>query len=416
MSVFKPAAVFVCLFASSVALLGACSKPTVAAAPEVIRPVQSVIVGVGPAAELGAAGGVAGQSGAAYAAEIRPQIESRLGFRVGGKITARLVELGASVRKGQPLMKLDATDLQLAVQASSAQIAAAKASDEVAQANLRRVQELAKQGFVSAGSVDAADGQAKAARATLQAAQASGSVQTNASRYAVLVADAAGVVTALDAEIGQVIAAGTPVIRVSNGAVKDAVFAVPESQLSAVRSLRGQSVAVISHVASGATAVGAANPLERSAVIRDIAAIADPISRSYLVKATLAAAQGAADLPLGATATVVLPPTGAAATNKSALLVPLGAIVESQGKPAVWRVQGGVASKQVVTLGAPQGDAVAVTSGISAGAEIITAGTHTLTEGQKVKSPHTVAVIAPSAAAVAAIATAAAAAPAVSKP
>jgi membrane fusion protein, multidrug efflux system len=339
--------------------LAACSKTEVAAAPEIIRPVQSMIVD-----------GASATGEQSFSAEIRPQVESRLGFRVGGKITARLVELGATVRKGQPLLKLDASDLQLAASAGAAQVAAAKANDDVAQANLKRVQSLAVQGFVSAGNVDAAQGQAKATSAALQAAQAASSVQANASQYAVLVADAAGVVTGLDAEIGQVVAAGTPVLRVSQGASKDAVFNVPENMLGELRNLRGKTVAV---------QLWAQPSAKLTAVVRDVAAIADAASRSYAVKASMT---GGGDIPLGATATVLLPiRTGAA----GAAMVPLSAIIESQGKPAVWVLEAGVVKKRVVQVGAAQGDLVAVV-GLNTGAEIVTAGTHTLREGQKVKS------------------------------
>jgi membrane fusion protein, multidrug efflux system len=345
--------------ALSTVWLAACSKKDLAAAPEVIRPVQSMIVG-----------GASATGEQSFSAEIRPQVESRLGFRVGGKITARLVELGATVRKGQPLLKLDASDLQLAATASAAQVAAAKANDDVAQANLKRVQALAAQGFVSAGSVDAAQGQAKATSAALQAAQAASSVQANATQYAVLVADAAGVVTGLDAEVGQVVAAGTPVVRVSQGNTKDVVFNVPETLLGELRSLRGKAIAV---------QLWAQPTTQFSAIVRDVAAIADATSRSYAVKASMA---GGGDVPLGATATVLLPlRTGAA----GATMAPLSAVIESQGKPAVWVVEAGVVKKRAVQVGRAQGDLITV-AGLAAGTEIVTAGTHTLVEGQKVKS------------------------------
>jgi RND family efflux transporter MFP subunit len=343
-------------------LLSACSKTEVAAAPEVIRPVQSVLVGE--------ANGGAGQS---FPAQILPRVESRLGFRVGGKITARLVELGATVRKGQPLLRLDPVDLQLAAQASAAQVAAAKANDEVAQANLKRVQSLATQGFVSAGGVDAAQGQAKASAAALQAAQAASSASSNASQYAVLVADAAGVVTGLDAEVGQVVAAGTPVVRVSQSASKDVVFSVPESQLGAIRALRGKAIDV---------SIWSQPQLKLSATVRDIAAIADPAGRSYTVKAGLAMTGD--NVPLGATGSVQLANT--AINSVGVLSVPTAAVVESQGKTAVWVVDGGVAKKKIITVSTTTGDSVGVIGGLSRGEEIITAGTHTLVEGQKVKS------------------------------
>ncbi len=136
-----------------------------------------------------------------------------------------------------------------------------------------------------------------------------------------------------------------------------------------------------------------------TAVVRDVAAIADAASRSYAVKASMT---GGGDVPLGATATVLLPIRTAVA---GAAMAPLSAIIESQGKPAVWVIEAGVVKKRLVQVGSAQGDLVAV-AGLNAGVEIVTAGTHTLHEGQKVKSQ--LAVITS--------ATAPAAAPAAAKP
>ncbi len=346
-----------------VAMLFACSKPDASAAAPIIRPVQTLrLAAQGTALEW-----------LSFSAEIRPHIESRLAFRVGGKITQRLVELGAKVHKGQALFKLDATDLNLGAQASNAQINAAKANNDVAQAALSRAHTLAKQGFISAGSVDSAEGQAKAAQANLQAAQASANVQTNASQYATLFADSDGVVTAIDAEAGQVVAAGTPVVRVGSQANQDVVFNVPESQLARVKALRGQAVTVQLW----------ANKHTITAVVHDIAAIADASTRSFAVKASV---QGGADIPLGATATVSFPAADLATANVSnRFLLPVSAVVESNGKPQVWVLDKGAVNLKPVVLGAVQGDAVMAT-GLAAGDEIVTAGTHTLVAGQAVKS------------------------------
>ena len=237
------------------AILSACGKNAQITATPTIRPVVTFTVGQATNAA----------PNGAYSAEIKPRVEARLAFRVGGKIAERMVELGANVQAGQALMRLDLADLQLAANASGAQVAAAKANDELAQSELKRTQSLAEQGFVSAGRVDQALSQAKASRANLEAVQASASVQTNATQYAVLRADAAGIVTALEGEVGQIVAAGTPMLRIAQGSAKDVVFSLPETLAAQAKNLRGQSVAVQLWAQPGAS---------YTATVREVAALA----------------------------------------------------------------------------------------------------------------------------------------------
>lgn len=344
--------------------LAACGSKTEAPIVETIRPVTTLTIGSDSA-------NAGNTSGASYAAEIKPRVEARMAFRVGGKIAERLVDVGTSVKAGQALMRLDLADLQLAANASAAQVAAARANDELAQADLKRTQSLAEQGFVSAGRVDQAVGQAKASRASLEALQASANVQTNATQYAVLRADAAGIVTALDGEVGQIVAAGTPMLRIAQGNDKDTVFSVPESLAQALRTLRGKTVTVQLWSQPG---------VMYKATVREVAAMADPSTRSFTVKASLQDTQNTATL--GGTATVNLP---IKAPTSAVIAIPMTAVVESQGKASVWVLNNGLATKRAVTLSGAQGDWVVVASGLSAGSVVITAGVHTLTEGQKVK-------------------------------
>jgi len=351
-------------------MLSACKPQAAAAPPEVIRPVKTMIVGSASAASTDS-----------YSAEIRPRVESQLAFRVGGKVIERLVDIGAVVKKDQMLMRLDPSDLQLSANAALAQVAAAKANDDVAQATLKRSQELAKQNFISAGALDQAIGAANASRAALAAAQATSALGANATQYGVLRADADGVVTALSAEVGQVVAAGTPVLKVSAGAGKDVVFAVPQSVAGLIK--RGTPLEVQLWAKSGSTL---------AATVRDVSAIADSLTRTYAIKASLSDAQNAASL--GSTATVAINSkaiTSKASSSTASVLVPLASVMEAQGKVAVWVVEGGVVKKRAITLAAsvPAAEAdavVAVISGLAPGAVIVTAGVHTLTEGQKVRT------------------------------
>lgn len=354
------------------AMLVACSPQAATALPEIVRPVKTFTVGTSSAT-----------ASSMYSAEIRPRIESQLAFRVSGKVVERLVEIGATVRQGQVLMRLDPADLQLASNAALAQVAAARANDDVAQAALKRSQELARQNFISNGALDQATGQAKVTRAALVAAEANSALGINATQYGILKADADGVVTALSAEVGQIVAAGTPVLKVSAGSQKDVVFSVPENVIGLLK--RGAPIDVQLWSKSGVTI---------AATVRDVAALADPLTRTFTIKAALMDVSNAA--PLGSTATVMLSASAASKTNAGAapLVIPLTSVVEAQGKTAVWVVETSanvsVVKKRVVTLApvlpASGADAqVAVVAGLVQGQVVVTAGVHTLADGQKVR-------------------------------
>ena len=284
--------------AAAIAIVSACSPKAATPAPEIIRPVKTATVGSASAT-----------TSSTYSAEIRPRIESQLAFRVGGKVVERLVEIGAVVRKNQVLMKLDPADLQLSANAALAQVAAAKANDDVAQAALKRSQELARQNFISTGALDQATGQANVTRAALAAAQATSNLGVNATQYGELRADSDGVVTALSAEVGQIVAAGTPVLKVSAGSQKDVVFSVPEGVAGMLK--RGVPIVVQLWSKSGVTI---------AATVRDVAAIADPLTRTFTIKAALNDANNVA--PLGSTATVTISASAASKARPESLSRP----------------------------------------------------------------------------------------------
>jgi membrane fusion protein, multidrug efflux system len=347
----------------AVVALTACS-PAAPAATEDVRPVRTMTVGV---SEIDAA--------ASYAAEIRPRFESRLGFRVPGKITQRLVDVGATVTVGQPLARWDANDFGLAAAAARAQVASAQANLELAQAELKRTQSLAEQNFVSGSRIDQAQTQVRAAQAQLDAAQAQAKSQGNQAAYSTLLSDRAGVVTAVEAEAGQVVQAGQTVVRVASISSKtsdsDAVFNVPEQVAKALKP--GVPAAVSLWSAPGKTL---------NATVREVAPAADPITRTFAVRASLQDPDNAA--PLGATATVRI--NGG---QQQALVVPLNAVVDKDGKQAVWVVENGAAKRVPVVVAGPAlgttAASLAIAQGLAPGAKVITAGLHTLNEGQKVK-------------------------------
>jgi RND family efflux transporter MFP subunit len=339
-------------------LLAACSPKPVPTEP--LRAVRTVTVG--------AVGQAAGHE---YAAEIKARTETPLGFRVPGKLVSRLANNGDAVRAGQALAHLDPVDLQLGQQAARAEQVAAQTNLDQLEADLRRYRSLFEQGFIGAAELERRDASVKGARAQLDQAKAQTAAQTNQAAYASLTAPAAGVVTAVLAEPGQVLTAGTPVLRLAQDGPRDAVFSVPEDGVAAIRALLGKPQALT------LTMWGQASSLP--ATVREVAAAADPVTRTFQVKADL----GNATVRLGQTGTLKLPGAG----RTSAFRLPLPAVWESKGQSQVWvfdRAAGAVRQQAVVVAGA-DGNWVLVAQGLKAGDEVVSAGTHVLTPGQKVR-------------------------------
>ncbi len=375
----------------AVASLWACSRP--APAPEPVRAVRTLTLTADSAGTT-----------AEFAADVRARTESRLGFRVGGKMTRRTADLGDRVRAGQPLAELDPADLRLGQDAARAALRAAEANHDLAAAELRRYQELKAQGFISGVELERRQTTQLAARSQLDQARAQASVQGNQAGYAVLTAPAAGVVTAVEAEPGAVLAAGTPVLRLAHDGPRDAVFSVPEDKLDAFRALQGRAGALQVR-AWGSTAM-------LPATVREVAAAADPSTRTFLVKADL----GTANVQLGQTLTVLV----AGPRREGVARLPLSALFQEQGRSAVWLLDTAsmTVKLQPVAVAGADANTVVIAGGLSPGQTVVTAGVHTLSPGQKVKlySPGASPAAASGAAAAPAVASAAVpAAPAASR-
>jgi RND family efflux transporter MFP subunit len=348
------------LLTLSIALvLTACSRSETA--PDPVRAVRTLTVA--PQAAGGAW---------EYAGEVRARTESRLGFRVGGKIVRRSADIGDAVKAGQVLAQLDPQDLRLGQDAARAGLVAAQANFDQADADLKRFRELRDQGFISSAELERRETALKAAQAQLDQARAQSSVQGNQAAYAALTADASGVITGVDAEPGMVVAAGTPVVRLAHDGPRDVVFSVPEDKVELVRALAAQPgrFKVRPWGAGGDTL---------PATIREIAAAADPVTRTFLVKADV----GKAAMRLGQTATVLVEAPEVAGVTK----LPLSALKEEQGRSIVYvldRASMTVKPQPVQVAGAHGNDAV-IAAGVKAGEIVVTAGVHVLTPGQKVK-------------------------------
>lgn len=327
--------------------------------PEPVRAVKVVEVG-------SSAYGTAPE----FAGEVKARVESRLGFRVAGKITRRQAEVGQHVQPGAVLAQLDPKDYQLAAEAARAQANAALTNRDLAAADLKRYQGLRAQNFISEAELQRRDSTYKAAQAQLEQAQAQVASQGNQARYTNLVADVAGVVTAIEAEPGQVVSAGTPVVRIANDGARDVVFAVPEDRASLIRT--GSAVTVRSW-SSGAPAL--------EGTVREVAAAADAVTRTYTVKVAIDAASAP---PLGAT--VYVQPKALSLVGAQVIKLPTSALRQEGQGTAVWVLDKAsmTVRSQPVQVATADGNEAVIASGVAPGMLVVSAGVHVLSAGQKV--------------------------------
>jgi len=341
-------------------MLGACSKS--APAPEPVRAVKTVVIAPATAG-----------SNYEYAAEIRARVESRLGFRVGGKMIERPVNVGDTVKAGQVLARLDPRDLRLGEDVARAAVASAAVNLQQAEADFKRYRDLRDQGFISGAELERRETTLKVAQAQLAQARAQSGVQGNQAAYAALTADAGGVITGVDVEPGMVVAAGAPVLRLAHDGPRDVVFSVPEDKVALVQAVAARQASVQVRLWSG-------NGGDVPATIREISAAADPATRTFLVKADL----GSTAAPrLGQTATVAIASPRLAGVAR----VPLSALKEHQGGSSVWIVDPAsmTAVARPVQVGGAEGNEAVVLAGLSPGDRVVTAGVHVLSAGQKVR-------------------------------
>lgn len=339
------------------ALIG-CAKPEPQA--EVIRPVISTVV---------QATTLAGPD-AAYAGEVRARHESDLAFRIGGKVVSRQVEVGSTVKRGQVLARLDPQDVRLQADSAQAQLASAEADLTWAQAELERYRALREKNFVSAAVLDQKQQAFDAAQARTRQMRAQLAVSQNQSTYAALVAENEGVVTAVNLEPGQVVAAGQTVLRVARPAEREVIINVPERRLDELRQARTLTVVLWS------------DPSKRYAGhLRELAPNADATTRTFTAKVTVVQPEDA--IKLGMTANVLL--GGDASVSR--IVVPLSAIGDRDGKPVVWVVdpQRLQVQPRPVQLGAYRQDGAIVDGGLESGERIVIAGVHKLLPGQTVR-------------------------------
>ncbi len=326
---------------------------------ENVRPVKAVVVGAAERDRM-----------LTYSGVVRPRIESAVGFRVAGKIVQRLVNVGDRIEIGQVIARLDDTDLKLAEGSAKAALASARTRRDVAIENFERARTLLPKAFIAKATFDARKNEMDAAVGAFDAAEAQLSQAINAVGYATLRADKAGIVTAVRAEPGQVVNAGTPVIALAGASETEIAIAVPEQDVS--RLTAGQPVDLTLWAGPGLTLKGS---------IREISAQADPESRTYAVRATVH--EPPASIRLGMTASVLIKVQDATAS----VVVPLTSVTDIGGDTVVFVVEPGsrVVRRTPVTLAAAAPEGVRIARGLQPGDIVVTAGVQFLRDGMRVR-------------------------------
>ncbi len=301
---------------------------------------------------------------------VAARVQSDLGFRVSGKVLERFVDAGQTVKRGQPLMRIDPVDLKLALSAQQEAVAAARARAQQTARDEARYRDLSGTGAISASAYDQVKAAADAAKAQLSAAEAQADVARNASGYCELLADADGVVMETLAEPGQVVNAGQTVVRLAHAGRREALIQLPETLRPAVGS---HAQATLFGSDGGSV----------TAALRQLSGAADRLTRTFEARYVLEG--DLANAPLGTTVTVRIP--DAPSPSQLTLQVPLGSLFDAGKGPGVWVVGGEPAkvSWRPVAVQRLDDDSARVTGSLKPGERIVALGAHLLREGEPVR-------------------------------
>lgn len=298
---------------------------------------------------------------------VAARVQSDLAFRVPGKVLERLVDTGQTVKRGQPLMRIDPTDLRFALRAREEAVIAAKARARQTAEDEVRDRNLVAARAVSASAYDAVRAAAESARAELNAAEAQAAVARNEASYAVLFADADGVVVETLAERGQVVAAGQVVARIAHAGPREAIIELPET----LRPLLG-STGRASLYGTGLTG---------TTRLRQLSDAANPQTRTFEARYVLE--DDLARASLGSTISIRISDGRSTPT----LQIPIGAIFDRGQGPGVWLIEGATprVTWRAVQIASPSDEAAAVVGNIQIGDRVVALGAHLLHEGQDVR-------------------------------
>lgn len=343
------------------ALLAACTEPPAPAA--VVKPVFVTTATPATAAQT-----------RTFTSVVRARVETDLGFRTGGKVVERLVEVGDAVKAGQVLARLDPADHRLALSAAADQVQAASAEARQAESDEARLRRLLADGSVGSADHERQKARAEAAAARLDQARRQLALARNREGYTALVAPYAGVVTALHFERGQVVAEGQPVLSLARDGEREVVADLPEEWVGRARTLA--ATATPWHEAKA--------PLQL--VLRELSPLASAQGRTFRVRyaATAQSRAQVAALALGSTMQLNL---AASAAGPAATVVPVTALVKASESPGVWvldaKGSGLVFTPvQVVSMD----NATMRVTGLAAGSRVVSVGAQKLDEKLTVRA------------------------------
>lgn len=327
---------------------------------EDVRPVRSMVVGQ-----------TIGSVGAAYPGDVRARYESKLGFRTSGRVSQRLVEVGSRVKAGQVLMRLDPEQEVLRNTSALAAVEAARSRVEQDRVDVSRTEALFARKFASQAELDSARLALAQSESQLKSAQAQKDMAANQRGYTELVADRAGVVTAINVETGQVVSPGQAAVVVAADGEREVVVSIAESRVEELR--RAQRLTVSLWANPGKTYLGR---------LRELSPDTDEVTRTYAARISIL--DPGPEVLLGMTATAYAPDVA----GSRAVRLPLTAIHQTDDRARVWIVDPKTSrvTARVVKLGAPERETVLVAEGLAEGEIVVTAGANLLQAGQKVKA------------------------------
>ncbi|MCQ6258952.1 efflux RND transporter periplasmic adaptor subunit [Pseudomonas sp. Q11] len=309
-----------------------------------------------------------GQATDSYPGEVRARFEPDLAFRIGGKVSRRLVEEGQRVKANQPLAELDPQDVRLQLEATRAQVAAAEANLNLVRAERDRYKTLMERQMVSRSQYDNAENLYRSGAARLKQIKAEFDVASNQASYSVLRAPQDGVVARRSVEVGQVVSAGQTVFTLATDGEREVLISLPEQGFGRFKIGQPVSVELWSQ------------PDQRfSGRIRELSPAADPRSRTFAARVAFTA--GSVPAELGQSARVFIQ-TG----DQVSLSVPLSALTAENGATYVWVVNGNNTLKKApVRVGSFGEKTVPVLEGLSPNDWVVAAGVHVLLDGQQVR-------------------------------
>jgi RND family efflux transporter MFP subunit len=307
------------------------------------------------------------RSGQLFTGVVTARVQSDLGFRVSGKVTERLVDVGSNVRAQQPLMRIDITDYEHAITTQAETVAAAKARADQAAADEARYRGLVATGAIAASTYDQVKATADSAQAQLLAAQAQERIARNQGNYSLILADSDGTVVETLAEPGQVVAAGQTIIRLAHAGPREAAIYLPET----VRPRLGSIAQATLFGRSGAV----------PARLRQLSDAADATTRTFEARYVLGGVGASA--PLGSTVTIQLNENGVGRP----LAVPNAALTDRGNGPGVWLLDRKTSTVifRRVSVSKVGDENTEISSGIEPGDEVVSLGAHLLRDGQHVR-------------------------------